>query len=143
MCKFKYLRLMVTNTNDIREEIKVAIKMCKFKYLGVMVTNTNDIREEIKRTINMGNVCYYSLEKILSSRVLSRKLKVNTCKTIILAVVLYGCRTWSLTLRKKYRLRLFLKKVLRKTFGARETEFPGSGESYIMLNYMHCILHLT
>ena len=37
----------------------------KFNYLGVMVTNTNDIREEIKNRINMGNSCYYSLEKIV------------------------------------------------------------------------------
>ena len=47
----------------------------KFRYLGVTVTNTNDIRKEIKRRINMGNRCY-SLEKILSSRLLSKKLKV-------------------------------------------------------------------
>ena len=33
-------------------------KVEKFKYLGVTVTNTNDIREEIKRRINMGNACY-------------------------------------------------------------------------------------
>ena len=39
-------------------------KVEKFKYLGVTVTNTNDIRKEIKRRINMGNTCYYSLEKI-------------------------------------------------------------------------------
>ena len=40
----------------------------KFRYLGVTVTNTKCIREEIKRRINVGNACYYSLEKILSSR---------------------------------------------------------------------------
>ena len=50
----------------------------KLRYLGVRVTNTNDIREEIKRRINMGNACYYPLEKILSSRLLSKKLKVKT-----------------------------------------------------------------
>ena len=50
----------------------------EFRYLGVTVTNTNDIREEIKHRINMGNACYYSLEKILSSRLLSKKLKVKT-----------------------------------------------------------------
>ena len=72
----------------------------KFKYLAVTVTNTNDIREEIKRRINMGNACDYSLEKILSSRLLSKKLKVNTYKTIILPVVVYGCETWSLTLER-------------------------------------------
>ena len=50
----------------------------KFRYLGVTLTNTSDIREEIKRRINMGNACYYSLEKILSSHLLSKKLKVKT-----------------------------------------------------------------
>ena len=94
--------------------------MEKFRYLGVTVTNTNDIREEIKRTINMGNACYYPLEKILSSRLLSKKLKVKTYKTIILPVVLYGCETWSLTLREEHRLRVFEKKVLRKIFGAKK-----------------------
>ena len=43
-------------------------KVEKLKYLGVTVTNTNDIREEIKRSISMGNACYYSLKKILSFR---------------------------------------------------------------------------
>ena len=49
-------------------------------------------REEIKRRINMGNACYYSPEKSLSSHLLSKKLKVNTYKTIILPVVLYGVK---------------------------------------------------
>ena len=66
----------------------------KFRYLGV--TNTNDMREEMNSRINMENACYYSLEKILPSRLLSKKLKVTIYKTIILPVVLYGCETWSL-----------------------------------------------
>ncbi|KAJ4434085.1 hypothetical protein ANN_16405 [Periplaneta americana] len=44
----------------------------KFKYLGATVTNINDTREEIKRRINMGNACYYSVEKLLSSSLLSK-----------------------------------------------------------------------
>ena len=79
----------------------------KFRYLGVTVTNTNDIREKVKHRINMGNVCYYSLNKISSSRLLSKKLKVNTHKTIVLPVVLTGCGTWSLTLREKQKLWMF------------------------------------
>ena len=91
----------------------------------VTVTNTNDIREEIKRRINMGNACYYSLEKILSSRLLSKKLKVETYKIIILPVVLYGCETWSLTLREEHRLRVFENKVLMKIFGAKKDDITG------------------
>ena len=59
----------------------------KFKYLGV--TNTYDIGDEIKRRMNMENVCYYSFEKILSTNLLSKKLKVNTYKLISLQYRLY------------------------------------------------------
>ena len=60
----------------------------------------------------MGNTCYYSLEKMLSSSLHSKKLKVNIHKIIILLVVLYGCETWSSTLREEHKLRMFENKVL-------------------------------
>jgi hypothetical protein len=46
-------------------------------------------------------------------------------KTIILPVVLCGCETWSLTLRKEYRLRVFENRVLRRTFGPKRDEVTG------------------
>ena len=73
----------------------------------------------------MGNACHYSLEKILSFRLLSKKLKVNTYKTITVPVALYGCETWSLTLREEHRLTVFENKVLRKIFGAKKDEIIG------------------
>ncbi|KAJ4445334.1 hypothetical protein ANN_07139 [Periplaneta americana] len=97
----------------------------KFKYLGATVTNVNDTREEIKRRINMGNACYYSVEKLLSSSLLSKNLKVRIYKTVILPVLLYGCETWTLTLREEHRLRVFENKVIRKIFGAKRDEVTG------------------
>ena len=94
----------------------------KFKYLIVTVTNANDIREEIKRRIHMTNMCYY-LTKILSSRLLSKKLKFNSYKTIIL--VLDGWETWSLVTREEHRLRVFANKVLRNIFGVKRDEITG------------------
>jgi hypothetical protein len=47
---------------------------------------------------------------------LSKKIKIIIYKTIILPVVLYGCETWSLTLREEHRLREFENRVLRKIF---------------------------
>ena len=78
---------------------------------------------------------YYSLEKILSSRLLSKKLKVKTYKTLILPVVLYGCETCSLTLREEHRLRVFENEVayLGRYLRLRNTKLQGNGESYIML----------
>jgi hypothetical protein len=46
-------------------------------------------------------------------------------KTIILPVVLYGCETWSLTLREEHRLRVFKNRVLRRIFGPKRDEITG------------------
>ncbi|KAJ4431868.1 hypothetical protein ANN_20474 [Periplaneta americana] len=97
----------------------------KFKYLGATVTNINDTREEIKHRINMRNACYYSVEKLLSSSLLSKNLKVRIYKTVMLPVVLYGCETWTLTLREEHRLRVFENKVLRKIFEAKRDDVTG------------------
>jgi hypothetical protein len=54
-----------------------------------------------------------SVQSLLSSRLLSRNVKVKIYKTKILAVVLYGRETWSVTLREEHRLRVFMNRVLR------------------------------
>jgi hypothetical protein len=54
---------------------------------------------------------------LLSSRLLSRNIRVKIYKTIILPVILYGCETWSLTLREEHRLRVFENRALRRIFG--------------------------
>jgi hypothetical protein len=56
---------------------------------------------------------------------LSRKLKIKIYKRIILPVVLYGCETWSLTLREEHRLMVFENRVLRVIFGPKRDEVTG------------------
>jgi hypothetical protein len=67
----------------------------------------------------------HSVQSLLSSRLLSRNLKVKIYETIILPVVLYGCETWSLTLREEHRLRVFENRVLRGIFGPKRNEVTG------------------
>jgi hypothetical protein len=55
----------------------------------------------LKSRLNSGNACYHSVQSLLSSRLLSRNVKVKIYKTIILSVVLYGCETLSLMLREE------------------------------------------
>jgi hypothetical protein len=72
--------------------------------------------------LNSDNASYHSVQNLLSFRLLSKNLKTRIYKTIILSVVLYGCETWSLTLRKEHRLRVFENRVLRKIFGPKRDE---------------------
>jgi hypothetical protein len=62
---------------------------------------------------------------LLSSPLLSRNVKVKLYKTIILPVVLYGCETWSLSLREEHRLRVFENSFLRRIFGHKGDEVTG------------------
>jgi hypothetical protein len=96
-------------------------------YLGTTITNQNLIWEEIKRRLNSGNAPYHSIQYLLSSRLLSKNIKIRIYKTIILPVVLYECETWSLTLREEYsrRLTVFEKGVLRKIFRPKRDEVTG------------------
>jgi hypothetical protein len=64
--------------------------------------------------LNSGNACYHSVQKLLSSRLLSKNIKIRIYTTIILPVVLYGYETWPLTLREENRLRMFENWVLKK-----------------------------
>jgi len=89
----------------------------EFKYLETTLTDQNSIQEEIKSRLKLGNACYHSVHNLLSSRLLSKNLKIKIYRTIILPLVLYRCETWSLTLREDRRLRVFENRVLRKVFG--------------------------
>jgi len=94
----------------------------EFKYLGTTLTNQNSIAEEIKSRLRSGGVCYHSVQNLLSSRLLSKNLKIKIYRSIILAVVLYGCETWSLTLQEERKLRVFENMMLRRIFGPRRDE---------------------
>jgi len=56
---------------------------------------------------------------------LSKNIKIKIYRTVILPVVLYGCETWSLTLREERRLRVFENTVLMRIFGPKRDEVTG------------------
>jgi hypothetical protein len=61
----------------------------------------------------------------MSSSLLPKNIKIKTYKTIISPMVLYGCETWSRTLRDEHRLRVFENRVLRRIFGPKRDEVTG------------------
>jgi hypothetical protein len=123
--KTKYMLLSRHRNVGQNQDIKIANRsfgnVSQFKYLR----NQNLIQVEIKRRLNSGNACYHLVQNLVSSCLLSKNLKIRIYKTIILPVVLYGCETWSLTLREEHRLRVFENRVLRRIFGPKRNEVMG------------------
>jgi hypothetical protein len=95
--------------------------------------NQNSI-VEVKSRLKLGNSCYYSVQNLLSSRLQYKNLKIRIYirRSIILPVVLYGCETWSLTLKEERRLRVFENRVLRRLCGPKRDKVTGNRENYIM-----------
>ena len=77
----------------------------------------NNVCLEIKRRITLANRCSYDLHGQLSNRGLSRKTKLILQKTLILPALLYDAEAWTLLSTDAVALRVFERKVLRKTFG--------------------------
>jgi hypothetical protein len=106
------------------------------------------MHEEINRRLSSGNACHHSVQSLLSSRLLSRDVKVKIRKTIILPVVSYGCETWSLTLREEHRLRVFKNRVLRRIFGPKRDGVTGewrklhNGELHNLFSSPDIIRHI-
>jgi hypothetical protein len=68
---------------------------------------------------------YSEHQNLLSSRLLSKNLKIKIYKTLILPMGLYECETWYLTLREEHRLSVFENRVLRRIFGPERDEVTG------------------
>jgi UDP-galactopyranose mutase len=64
----------------------------EFKYFGTNLTNQNSIQEEIKGSLKPGNNCYYSMQNLLSSSLLSIYLNIMILKNIILPVIFMGVK---------------------------------------------------
>jgi len=97
----------------------------EFKYLRTNLRNQNSIQEETESRLKSGNACYHSMQCPLSSSLLSKNLKIKIYRTIIWPFVVYGCETWSFTLKEERRLRVFENTLLRRIFGPRRDEVTG------------------
>jgi hypothetical protein len=103
---------------------------------------TNEIltQEEIKKRLNSGNACYHSIHNLLSSRTLSKNVKITIHKSIIFPVVLYRCETWFLTLGKEHGLSVFENSVLGRICGPKRNEVIGLGELHNEeLHNLYCL----
>jgi hypothetical protein len=77
--KTKYMIMSRHLNSGQNQNIRIANEsfenVATFKYLGTILTNQNDIHDEIKSRLNSGNACYHSVQNPLSSRLISKKPK--------------------------------------------------------------------
>jgi len=90
------------------------------------------------------NTLYKKNVKILSDItgyiMVYKKVKIEIYRAIILPIVLYGCATWSLTLRNERRQRVFENRELRKIFGPKRDKVTGEWRK--LHNEEHYVLYL-
>jgi len=75
---------------SVRIDNSIFERVEEFKYLGTTLTNQNSITEEIKSRLRSENACYHSVQNLLSSRLLSRNLKIKIYRTIIMPLFCMG-----------------------------------------------------
>jgi len=124
--KTKYMAMSRDQNAGRSHGIKIDIssfeKVEELKKLGTIFTSQKSIQEEINSRLKSWKACYYSVQRLLSSRFMSKNLKIKICKTTILPAVMCGCETWSLTLRQKLRLTVFENRVFRRIFEPKRDE---------------------
>jgi len=126
---------------NIKNDNRSCGRVEEFQYLRTNLTNQNSILEKIKRRLKSRNACYHSVQNLLSSSLLSKNLKIKIHITIILSVVLYGCETWSLTLREERRLRVLENRAMRRIFGPKRDEVTWERENCIASSFLICTPH--
>jgi hypothetical protein len=107
---------------------------------GRHLKNQNDIHDETESRLNSENACCHSVPYLLSSHPTSNKPNIKVYRTIILPAVLYGCETWSLTLREEHGW--FFRTVFWGGYLDLRGRKSDNGENCIMMNVIGCILHL-
>jgi hypothetical protein len=128
--------IMTSTGREMSAFVCVFRNVTELRRLGTTVTNHNLIQEEINRRLNSGNACCHSVHNLLSSVCCLKNVRIILYKTIFLPVLQYGCKTWSLTLRKGHRLSVFENWVLRRILGLKWDEVTGVGENCVTRSFV-------
>jgi hypothetical protein len=89
----------------------------RFKYLGMVLNDTNEEKEEIPARFPAANKAHSSLQSIFQSKQIHRNNKIRLYKTLIKPILSYRSVTWTLTQTTEQRLNTFERKILRRIYG--------------------------
>ena len=115
--KYMTIEIEITTGEDIKIRNQTFEKVNQFKYLGSLLNERNELIIEIKERISAGNRAYFSSQKILKNKNITRETKKTLYKTVIRPAVTYASETWTLTKTAENLLNTWERKVLRKIYG--------------------------
>ena len=98
-----------------------------FIFLGFKITADGDCSDEIKRCLLLGRKAMTNLDTILKTRDITLPTKVNLVKAMVLAVIMYGCESWTTKKAECQRIDAFevvLNKILESPLNCKEIK-PG------------------
>ena len=102
-----------------------------FVYLGSEVTSNNDVSAEINRRIILASRCLGGLRKLMRSKFLSYKTKIQLYHHLIQPVLLYWAESWNIKTSDENILLVFERKILRLIYGP----ICNNGEWRILYNH--------
>ena len=111
--------------SDIKIGNKSFRTVKQFKIFGNNPSESNFHSRINHEQIQVKECLLHTVQYLLSSSLLPKNVEINVYRTAVLPVVLYGCKTWSLTLREDRKLWVFENRVLRRIFGPRRDEVTG------------------
>jgi len=130
--KTKFMELKNGKKRNVKENLRVNTQTGEviefeevesYMYLGVLVNNKCEEDKEIELRLAKSRSCLGGLNRILKSKNISRNAKLRIYKTVLRPTLTYGCETWVLNKNNQTKLEIWERKVLRKIFGGKNTEF--------------------
>jgi Reverse transcriptase (RNA-dependent DNA polymerase) len=128
--KTKYMMVEEGQENTKNSVLKVTTetgseyaieRVSAFCYLGVTITDNDNETTEWKERVTKGNRSTGALQRIMSTKTVSRKAKLRIYETVIRPTVLYGSELWILSKKHVTELQIWERKILRKIFGGKQT----------------------
>ena len=112
--KSKVMRINAKNDQRVKVNDEQVDDVEEFSYLGALLDKEGGATKDIQQRLSKARQTFYRLRRIWDTSEISRKTKVQLFKTIVRAVLMYGCEAWKLTKTEEKKLDAFQYKCMKR-----------------------------
>ncbi len=128
--KTKVMRINSRNNDDITIGGQAVEEVNDFVYLGATITKTDGGMGYMNNRIAKARVAFNQLQYIWNRTSIERGTKIKLYKSLVLAVLLYGCEAWKMTKGDERKINVFQMKCLRRILKIRWQDHISNSELY-------------